>query len=390
MVTTIPVIDTDTHITEPADTWTARMSKKKWGDMIPNVKYIEDAKEEYWFVNDKQMLPACMTAQAGWGQAFPSHPPTFAEAHPASFESTARVKLMDELGIYAQALYPNVGGFGSQLWRTMENQEFALDCVRAYNDMLIDWSSVAPDRFIAIAAVPFWNVEASVKEIQRAAAKGCKGMIFSGAPQLHEQPFLADRGWDPIWAAAQDCGLPVSFHVGSGDMSSQFSLQRIATEGFGVTYARASTSLFFETATHLTDLLYSGILPRFPNLKFVSVESGIGWIPFLLEAADWHFIEGDVRATRPEFEELPSFYYYRQVYASYWFEKIAPLRTLDHVGYDNIIFETDFPHPTCLQGDAVRSAISNLDDVPEEARRKILYQNAAKLYNVDMSGVPGA
>ena len=390
MVATIPVIDTDTHITEPADTWTARMSKKKWGDMIPNVKYIEDAKEEYWFVGDKQLLPACMTAQAGWPQAFPSHPPTFEEAHPASYESTARVKLMDELGIYAQALYPNVGGFGSQLWRTMEDQEFALDCVRAYNDMLIDWSSVAPERFIAIAAVPFWNVEASVKEIQRAAAKGCKGMIFSGAPQLHEQPFLADHGWDPIWAAAQDCGLPVSFHVGSGDMSSQFSFQRIATEGFGVTYARASTSLFFETATHLTDLLYSGILPRFPNLKFVSVESGIGWIPFLLEAADWHFTGGDVRATRPEFEEMPSFYYYRQVYASYWFEKIAPLRTLDHVGYDNIIFETDFPHPTCLEGDAVRNAISNLDEVPEEARRKILYQNAAKLYNVDMSGIPGA
>jgi predicted TIM-barrel fold metal-dependent hydrolase len=386
----VPVIDTDTHITEPPDTWTARMSRSRWGDDIPHVVFDADAGEQFWQLGDRRLVPACMTAQAGWPEKFPSHPKTFDEAHPASYDAKARLALMDELGIWAQALYPNVGGFGSQLWKTLDPQELAFDCVRAYNDMLFDWTSVAPDRFIPICAIPFWNVEESVKEIERVAPLGAKGMLFSGAPQVHGLPVLADRQWDPIWAAAQAAGLPVSFHVGSGDMRSQFSAERIMTEGFGVTYARASTSLFFDTATQLTDLLFSGILPRFPGIKFVSVESGIGWIPFLLEAADYHFIEGDVRRDRPEFDELPSAYYHRQVYASYWFEKVAPAKLLDEVGHDRILFETDFPHPTCLEDDRVRSAVDFVNTLPEDLCRKILWENAARLYRLDPATIPAA
>lgn len=171
-------------------------------------------------------------------------------------------------------------------------------------------------------------------------------------------------------------------------MMSQFSAERIMAEGFGATYGRASTALFFNTAEQLTDLLFSGVLPRFPRLKFVSVESGIGWIPFLLEAADYHFKEGDVSKERPEFEELPSFYFARQVYASYWFERVAPDKLLDDIGIDRILFETDFPHPTCLQGDAVADAISNLDGLPDDQRRAILYENAMKLYRMPEPKIP--
>ncbi|MDP1818858.1 MAG: amidohydrolase family protein [Acidimicrobiales bacterium] len=390
MTAATPVIDTDTHITEPRDTWTARMSKKKWGDMIPHVVYDADAQEEFWYLGDRRLVPACMTAQAGWPEKFPSHPKTFEQAHPASFEAKARIELMDGLGIWAQALYPNVGGFGSQVWKTLEPQELAFDCVRAYNDMLFDWTSVDPRRFIPICAVPFWNIEESVKEIDRVAPLGAKGIIVSGAPQVHGLAILGDRQWDPLWAAAEANGLPISFHVGSGDMTSQFSRERIMTEGFGVTYARASTSLFFDTAIQLTDLLFSGVLPRFPGLSFVSVESGIGWIPFLLEAADYHFIEGDVRKERPEFEELPSFYYRRQVYANYWFEKVAPLKLLDEIGHDRILFETDFPHPTCLQENQVREAVAFVNTLPDDLRRKILWENAATLYKIDPAEIPGA
>ena len=123
MAVTMPVIDTDTHITEPRDTWTARMSKQKWGDMVPHVVYDPDVKEEFWYLGDRRLVPACMTAQAGWPEKFPSHPKTFEEAHPGAYQAEARLRVMDELGLWAQALYPNVGGFGSQLWKTLEAAE---------------------------------------------------------------------------------------------------------------------------------------------------------------------------------------------------------------------------------------------------------------------------
>jgi hypothetical protein len=92
------------------------------------------------------------------------------------------------------------------------------------------------------------------------------------------------------------------------------------------------------------------VLARFPKLEVVSVESGIGFLPFILEAADYCFEYSKVRRERPIFELKPSEYFQRQVYACYFFEEFAPQRLLDRIGPDKILFETDYPHPVCLYG----------------------------------------
>ena len=114
----------------------------------------------------------------------------------------------------------------------------------------------------------------------------------------------------------------------------------------------------------------------------MSVESGIGWIPFVLEAVDHSYLEGRKDRTS-EWELLPSEYFARQVYACYWFETVAPRRLLDEIPVDNILFETDFPHPTCLYGPNVQEKIeAGLGEAPPEVRRKFLWENAARLYGV--------
>ena len=318
---------------------------------------------------------------------FPSSPPTYEEAHPASFDVHERLKLMDETGVYAQVLYPNVAGFASQRFLSLKDPELMLECVRAWNDFQIDWISVAPERFVANASIPFWDIEESVKEIERVAQKGMRGILFTGDPQSHGQPFLGDHHWDPLWNVATDTGLPISFHIGSGDFTDGFTPERLAVDGPEVTYARTSTVLFMANGLQMTDLLLSGVLPRFPELKFISVESGIGWVPFCLESCDYHFLAADIRKARPEFEMMPSDYFRRQVYACYWFEKIAPRKLIDDIGADNILFETDFPHPTCLYGNVQETIEDGLEGQSEEVRRKILWENSAKLYNIDIPQV---
>ena len=341
-------IDADTHITEPADLWTSRVSKK-WGDRVLHVKQ-DDKGVNSWFVGDEKVANAPSGVFAGWKGKFPNSPPTYEDAHPASFDVHERLKLMDETGVYAQVLYPNVAGFASQRFLQLKEPELMLECVRAWNDFQIDWISAAPERFVANASIPFWDVEASVREIERVAQRGIKGILFTGDPQSHGEPFLGDKHWDPLWHAATDTGLPISFHIGSGDFTDGFTPERLAVDGPEVTYARTSTVLFLSNGLQMTDLLLSGVLPRFPELKFVSVESGIGWVPFCLESCDYHFIAADVRKARPEFEMMPSDYFRRQVYSCYWFERVAPRKLIEDIGEDNILFETDFPHPTCLYG----------------------------------------
>ena len=129
----------------------------------------------------------------------------------------------------------------------------------------------------------------------------------------------------------------------------------------------------------------SGVLARYPDIRFVSVESGIGWIPFVLEALDYQFLGNQVSDERKDLDRLPSEYFARNVYGCYWFEQIAPRRLMDKVGVDNILFETDFPHPTSLFGSDVDDCIrTGLEECDEKTRHKILWGNAEKLYKVEV------
>jgi predicted TIM-barrel fold metal-dependent hydrolase len=382
------VIDVDTHITEPADLWTSRLPRR-FQDRAPHIVRNPDTGIETWQIGEGQsFLPVGFTAVAGWPEPFPAAPKTMEEVPPAAYDAHARIEYMDRTGIWSMALYPNVGGFGSQAFLRLGDPDLMLACVQAYNDFLIDWISPDPRRFIPVMATPYWDVEASVKEIERCAARGHKAVLFTGEPQSHGMPILASSHWDPLWSAAQACELPISFHIGTGNFDDGFTPERFQTMGAGCMNGFAAISLFLDNGKQLTDLLFSGVLPRFPDLKFVSVESGIGFIPFILEAADYTFEYGKVRQSRPEFALKPSEYFHRQVYGCYIFEEQAPRELLDTIGVDNVMFETDYPHPVCLYGNVREKIDAALGDSAPEVRHKVLWENAAKLYKIEKPDVP--
>jgi predicted TIM-barrel fold metal-dependent hydrolase len=167
-------------------------------------------------------------------------------------------------------------------------------------------------------------------------------------------------------------------------MEDGLSRERVNAYGRMATFTAGSVDVFLRNAMQLNELLLSGVLIRHPQIKFVSVESGIGWIPFCLEALDYQFQGNRVWEEHPEFDRLPSEYFATNIFACYWFEQVAPLRLIDKVGVDRIMFETDFPHPTSLYGDEVHQRIaSGLGQVDEDIRRKILWENAQQLYKVE-------
>jgi len=377
------VIDADTHVTEPGDLWTSRLPAR-YKEQAPHLVRDRETGIDTWRIGDTQgFLPVGFTAVAGWPEPFPAAPRNMDEVPKAAYDASARLEYMDRVGIWAMALYPNVGGFGSQAFLGLKDPGLMLACVQAYNDFLIDWISPDPRRFIPVLATPFWDVEASVAEIERCAKLGHKGVLFTGEPQSHGEPILGSPHWDPLWSAAQACDLPVSFHIGAGTFDDGYTPERIETTGMGRTNGFAAVSLFLDNGKQLTDLLFSGVLPRYPDLKFLSVESGIGFIPFILEACDYTFEYGKVRSQCPEFELKPSEYFARQVYGCYIFEEYAPRELMDSIGVDNILFETDYPHPVCLYDNVREKIDAALGDATPEAQRKVLFENAAKLYGIE-------
>ena len=159
---------------------------------------------------------------------------------------------------------------------------------------------------------------------------------------------------------------------------------RLASEGPRSQAARVSTQQFLDNAAAVTELLVSGILPRFPALRFVAVEAGVGWVPFVLEAADMNFRKEKLWEERPEFEAPPSDYFRRQVYTTFWFENLEP-HHVEHAGIERILFETDYPHPVCLDGGQIKEVIeTSFRDVSAHVKERVLWKNAADLYGIEV------
>jgi predicted TIM-barrel fold metal-dependent hydrolase len=376
-------IDADTHITEPGDVWTSRLPRR-FQDSAPRMIRTDDGVDLWQFGKAERKIPVGATALAGWPEPFPSIPKNLDECAPGAYDAKARLEYMDEIGAWAMALYPNIGGFGSETFLGLGDPELMLACVQAYNDWLIEWIAPDPRRFIPVMATPFWDVDAAVTEIHRCREIGHRAILFTSAPQDFGMPLIGDPHWNPIWTAAQEVDLPISLHIGSGDFQDQLmNPARFSTHGISATTVYGSMSILLANAITLMDVVMSGILPRNPKLKLVSVESGIGWMPFVKEALNHGFHYANVSTEKPEFTRTPGEYMREQVWACTFFERHAVHHALEEIGVDRVLFETDYPHPICLYGDEVREKIdAAFADQPAEVRKKVLFDNAAELYGV--------
>jgi uncharacterized protein len=378
------VIDSDTHIAEPADLWTSRIKSTTSGEYIPEVRFNEAKNREEWYIGEHFVSLAPAGAVAGYSEPFPASPRNFGEAHPASYDLSARLELMEEEGIWAQVLYPNVSGFAGGQFLKIPDVGLRNECVRAYNDFLVEWTAPALGRFVSVCAIPFWDIDDSVEEIKRAHGCGHRAVLMCGKPDnWWDQPTLSDPIWDPIWETAQRLGMSISVHAGGGDPLNE--LQR-GYKGMPLRtrLAANASGALLGGATTITDLIFGGVLERFPDLKWVLVESGIGWIPFVLESMDHQFDQNNVRKASPELQLLPSEYFRRQMYVTYWFEEMGPRLLLEEIGVNNVMFETDFPHPTCLWPPvaAREQAAKSVIGLPVDVQERVLWRNAAELYGL--------
>jgi predicted TIM-barrel fold metal-dependent hydrolase len=371
------IVDADTHVTEPADLWTSRVPARMAPD-VPQVR-LDPRGYEVWLVRGRPVALTGMGATAGSG-TIQEIPKTRDEALPAAYDPTARLRYMDENGVAASVLYPNVLGFSCQRVRTIPDEEVRLACVTAYNDWLAEWASHDRDRLLPIAGLPLWDVAASVRELRRAVALGHRGFLFSGRPQAFGYPVMGDRRWDPLWACASELGVPASLHIGSGDTEARH-LAEVACYGPAVTLTMRSIDTILENACHIAELLLSGVPARFPGLRFVSVESGLGWIPFVLDALDYQFRQNDLRFERGRFDMLPSEYFTRQVAATFWFEDDGVANVVRRFGASSVMIGSDFPHPTCLYGQTLAEQAQRvLGGLPAETRSEILAGTGNQLY----------
>ena len=280
-----------------------------------------------------------------------------------------RVKDQDIDGVKAEVLYGVLGASGR-----LDDDEASTEMLRIYNEWLADFCEGYEDRFAGLASIPSHSVGDAIREIERVAKRGkLKGIEVANS---HEMAPLFDPSWEPLWALAEESRLPVHYHTIGPRIDYDF--EALAPLQRRQAFAVHITGFQLAMSKILMELLYGGVLELHPQMKVVIGESGIGWIPYILDHMDleWEDQFKDLTLTM-----RPSEYWRRQCYATYQSDPIG-LRLLDILGEENIMWGSDFPHPDGVWPDSREFIDREFEQISDEVRQKIVCDNAANLYRL--------
>jgi predicted TIM-barrel fold metal-dependent hydrolase len=382
----LKVVDADTHLTEPHDLWTAQAPASML-DKVPHVIKDDDGIDQ-WVVGGGVIGRAGgggvigrdgskINAQKGLFEW------TIDDIHAGAYDPVARLEMMDEMGIYAEVLYPNVIGLGGQgIAEMVEDASLRLSLLQMYNDHMSGVQEDSGWRLLPMGVLPAWDIDACVAEARRLHAMGFRGVNMTQDPHDLGAPPFTSRAWDPLWATLSELDLPLHFHIGASlTVMNFFGSYPWPGQQEDVALGIGGSLLFIGNSRLVVNIIACGMLDRFPALKVVSVESGCGWLPFMLETLDYE-LEENAPALLAELELRPSEYFKRQMYATTWFERKHLRYMVDAIGEDNVMWETDFPHPTCIFPDPLKVAAANMEDLTEAQQRKLLSETGCKLYKL--------
>ncbi|MCB2080511.1 MAG: amidohydrolase [Novosphingobium sp.] len=387
---TIKIIDADTHLTEPWDLWTSR-APASIRDRVPQVKELDGVR--CWVIDGDKSIGtgahpnSAILKQGGKVRDLDTFLKLqFEDVHTGSSSIKERLEVMDANSIYAQIVYPNILGFGGQAAAKVD-PALRLACVQIYNDAMAELQAESGQRLFPMALLPWWDVKEAVKETERCISMGIRGININSDPHTVKDdngnpiPDLGHEHWYPLWDVCQDKNLPINFHIGASETAIDWMGQQgWPSLSYDLRSGISGAMIFFNNGKVVSNLIYSGLLDRYEGLKFVSVESGIGWVPFLMQALDYQLKE---IAETKSFNKKPSEYFESNFYACFWFEEGQDAAEMVRkVGIDNVLFETDFPHPTSLY--PFEDVQSRLGDLNFEEKAKVLSLNSARLYNIDI------
>lgn len=387
------LISVDDHILEPPDLWTNRVAAKD-RDRAPHMEKIDGI--EYWCYDGKKYPSSGLSAVAGKKkEEFSPAPLPYSEMRPGCYDPVARLEDMDRAGILASLCFPTITRFCGQLFSEASDREFGLECLKIYNDWLIEeWCGAAPGRYIPLMLIPIWDPHLAVEEMHRMAERGVTTFAFTenpaplGLPTIHD----VDGYWDPVMAAANELNMVASMHVGSSSQVPQIAPDSpfMANLAWGA----------IRTSGAMLSWIFSGMFQKYPNLKIALSEGEAGWVPYFLERAEQvldkqrHWVKkgqtfgNHAAAGAIDLDTLNVRQTFRDHIFTCVIEDHHAVNNLDEIGEDNVMCETDYPHSDSTWPDCIGTAQRLIKALPEATQYKLLRGNAERLYRFTPAEVP--
>ena len=358
------MVSTDSHANEPPDLWETRIDAR-YRDRVPRI------------ITDDQGVQ--------WRYCEGYRPD---RVRVMSFEGEDRVRskagaeveqrLIDNGsdGIDVELIFPNKG---LAMWATPDPVFASAQCA-VYNDWAWEQYGRFPDRIVPAAAIATGDLPSAMAEIERAAKTGFRVLTLPckpiwGAHDVDHVNYNLPH-FDPMWRLIEEANLPITFHVSTGRDPR-------AARGNGGAVINYVTHSLAPTIEPVANLCASGVLERFRGLRFASIEAGIGWVPWLLDAMDEAYRKHHMWV-RPKLQGLPSDYYRAHGFAAFQEDPSGLELMRRHNLADNFMWANDYPHHEGTwphSAEAIERTMGSLDD---SDRAKVLGLNAARFLGIEV------
>ncbi|MFF7944656.1 amidohydrolase family protein [Nocardia gamkensis] len=350
----------DSHFLEPEDLWQTRLPKDL-AELTPRSEKDPDGEYETVYVDGqvfRRKLPSSVLVEFAEMSNRPQ----------GGRDAEVRLADLDKEGVWGEVIFPSLGMWAS----TFRTPELLKACMRAGNEWALEEIVAVSPRYVVTAQVSTLVVDDAVEELQWAADKGFKAVFLPTTPHP-SAPDWHRNDWEPLWAAAEEAGMVLAFHIGTDPVD--VTAANSVTGGAGQVYRGpggaimnyAETTFSGQRAT--MKLVASGALDRHPNLKVLISEGGATWVPFLgdrlLEGYRQHHM-----AVRPKLSRDPKEILYSQVYASFQHD-VSAVAACEAMGYRNVMFGSDYPHMEGTFGHTQDTLKTLFDGVSDETRLRI-------------------
>ena len=367
------LVSADGHV-NPLPTFWKEYLPKRFQDSAPRLEQTGDG--DFVVFEGKRTPFLIIGSLAGTDVKDYKVTGTVKETRPGGWEPRERLKDLAIDDVDAEVLYG-----GGPL--SASDPEMHLASYRAYNTWLSDFCSQAPDQLLGMAYIPIGNVEKAIDELRFAAGRGLRGVVIPAYPpdegateggaimpgDPNSERSYGDPEFEPFWQAAVELNMPLNVHLGA--RRADLRPHRFLPAMTGSKLALGEVVAVF---------VFSGILQRHPGLKFVSVESGVGWFAFCAEYMD-HVWDRHRYWTESPLKERPSFYMDRQVYGTFLDDKVG-VQLRNVAGAHNIMWSSDYPHSETTWPNSWKMIEEHFVGVPEDEKQRIICGNVVDLYQL--------
>jgi predicted TIM-barrel fold metal-dependent hydrolase len=380
-MTELALFSADSHVNEPEAAW--ERIPKSLREHGPHFVQNPDGKKGLYIVFDgHEPDPVGMTFTAGVGRDRGGVQKVIEnftwDQWKGPWEPNARMGDMDKDGVQVEVLYPSM----ARNLYSLSGQEVPLQLagVSSYNDWLAEYCAVSPKRLLGVGLLSPLDVGWSVKEMERCAKLGHKGVLLpSGLPADMN---YADPRFEPIWQAAESMNFPMHFHINIVQGADRMAT-RLKAISMHRTGQNAVKRAILEPLHLITDLVFGLVLDKHPKMRVVLAEYDLAWLlPFMTK------MDGSVRRVQsenphaPKMSALPSETVRRQVYITFQ-DDPAGVAGAAAIGLlDNCLWASDYPHGGSTWPNSKEVVRVQGQMVGEAAIKKLAWQNAADFYAV--------